>query len=258
MNESTPYQERIDFGTWTTRDLDVLIRRASSLKGIARKVAFISRQFLGLPYGASTLIGGEGRREVFVINLRHVDCFTFLDYVEALRLSDTVVAFKDMVKRVRYRQGIVCYKERNHFFTDWTAGNNVRDVTGTVGRGATRTYEKRLNDRGNGSLLSARHSCPKPVYFLYPRGWSQRGSLPEAAYGRLCRCLFRVARSRCFTRRDSRPPQGGAHAETRLVIAGPRHGRRTGTHRLYGRQTGHHRPAACLNLRCMQRRNEVP
>lgn len=153
MNESTLYQERIDFGKWTARDLDALIRRASSLKGIARKVEFISRQFLGLPYGASTLIGGEGRREVFVINLRHADCFTFLDYVEALRLSDTVVAFKDMVKRVRYRQGIVCYRERNHFFTDWIAGNNVRDVTGTVGRGATRTYEKRLNDGGDGSLL---------------------------------------------------------------------------------------------------------
>jgi hypothetical protein len=155
MNESTPYRERMDFGKWTAHDLDALIRRSSLLKGIARRVEFISRQFLGLSYGASTLIGGVEEREVFVINLRHVDCFTFLDYVEALRLSDTISSFRDMVKQVRYQQGIVSYGERNHFFIDWAdrSGASVSDVTGAVGRDVTRTYEKKLNDRGDGSLL---------------------------------------------------------------------------------------------------------
>ena len=73
--------------------------------------------------------------EVLTINLAGVDCFTLLDYVEAMRLSASFDDFKKNLKKIRYQSGIVDYQHRNHFFTDWIEFNSdlVADVTKQIG-----------------------------------------------------------------------------------------------------------------------------
>ncbi len=146
--------EEIELGKWTKEGLDHMLAQAASIKEIGQRIAFISAQFLGTPYGESTLIGSAGSPEVFTINLGAVDCFTYLDYVEAMRLSDSFSRFRVNVKRIRYNSGRVAYKSRNHFFTDWGERNpSVADITGEIGRRETQIVKKRLNDKADGTFF---------------------------------------------------------------------------------------------------------
>ena len=144
--------EHIQLGKWTKGDLDHLLAKATSIAQIGPRIAFISGQFLGTPYKESTLIDNAGTHEVFTINLEAMDCFTYLDYVEAMRLSDSYSRFNANLKRVRYYSGRVAYTQRNHFFTDWRERNlSVTDVTGEIGRGRARVVPKRLNEKADGT-----------------------------------------------------------------------------------------------------------
>lgn len=142
-------------GRWTEDELDKAIREASWITDEGERIGYISGLFLGIPYREATLIGGIDRDEELVIDLSGVDCFTFIDYVEAMRLSWTLSGFVDNLRRVRYQLGHVDYQERNHFFTDWREFNRetVRDVTGELGRDMSITVRKRLNMGAGGALL---------------------------------------------------------------------------------------------------------
>ena len=148
--------ERVLLGKWSRQDLDRMLAAAPGISSAGKRIEFLSAQFSGVPYGESTLIGNADTPEVFTINLEAVDCFTYLDYVEAMRRSDNFASFKEMVRMVRYRGGEVGYKTRNHFFSDWIAESSwLKDVTAKIGGENSRTIHKRLNDRGNGTYFLA-------------------------------------------------------------------------------------------------------
>jgi len=73
--------EIIDLGKWTEASLDKLLRSASAIPDRG-EVAFLSERFLGTPT-ARIRSQAAWQHEAFVVNLRTVDCFTFIDYVEA-------------------------------------------------------------------------------------------------------------------------------------------------------------------------------
>lgn len=145
----------IKLGKWSVEELERLMEEASSLLGMGPRIERISRMFLGTPYRASTLIGSDRIPERLVIDLEGVDCFTLIDYVEAMRLSRSLPDFRDALIRVRYREGRVSFKRRNHFFTDWlySSSNPVADVTREIGGVECRTVTKRLNVKKDGSLF---------------------------------------------------------------------------------------------------------
>ncbi|MGD0238304.1 MAG: N-acetylmuramoyl-L-alanine amidase-like domain-containing protein [Syntrophorhabdales bacterium] len=148
--------ERVLLGQWSQQDLDRMLAAAHRIVSVGQRIEFLSAQFLGTPYRGSTLIGDANTPELFTINLEAVDCFTYLDYVEAMRRSDGFISFKEMVRMVRYRGGKVGYKTRNHFFTDWIEVHSwLNDVTAKIGGEKSRTVHKRLNDRGDGTYLLA-------------------------------------------------------------------------------------------------------
>ena len=138
-----------------------MLAAARGIEGTGRRIEFLSRQFLGVPYKESTLIGTEHTPEMFTINLDAVDCFTYLDYVEAMRRSNNFATFKETLKIVRYREGKVDYTSRNHFFTDWIESNPfVRDVTADVGREKTQNRPQNAQRPWGWNVLPLRHtSC---------------------------------------------------------------------------------------------------
>jgi len=142
-------------GKWTEEEIDSIIRKASLLSHAGEKVGFISSRFLGTAYRESTLSGTADISETIVIDLEAVDCFTFLDYVEAMRISSSFADFMDNVARVRYRNGRISFFDRNHFFTDWREYNPglVGDVTQSVGGSRTKKVVKMLNLKGDGTYL---------------------------------------------------------------------------------------------------------
>ena len=88
-----------------------LLESASELSGRANVTVFFARKLLGLPYVAHTL--EVNRRERLVVNLRQLDCTTYVENVVALT----------------YRGGSVPhYVKRLHYFTDWIEDNTAKGL----------------------------------------------------------------------------------------------------------------------------------
>jgi hypothetical protein len=147
--------ECIILGNWTEERLNSLMNESSRIKEPGLRINFISRQFLNTGYKESTLIGDIDTPEVFVINLEGFDCLTFIEYMEAMRLSGSFSEFKENLKRIRYRSGKVAFENRNHFFTDWAVSNSefVKDITQEIGGQRTKSMIKTLNQKGNGTAF---------------------------------------------------------------------------------------------------------
>jgi hypothetical protein len=146
---------KIYLGKWSEDGLDHIIREASHIEDAGERINVISGQFLGIPYRESTLIGDVNTPEVFVINLEAMDCFTFVDYVEAMRLSGSFSGFKRNLKRIRYKSGKVAFENRNHFFTDWQVFNKefINDTTRMIGGHKAKSVQKTLNKREDGTYF---------------------------------------------------------------------------------------------------------
>lgn len=96
--------------------------------------------FLDRPYVAQTL---EEVPEQLVVNLRELDCTTFVETV--LALSRTVKSgditfenFQSELQQIRYRGGIIGdYTSRLHYMTEWIDDNEkagiVKDITREIG-----------------------------------------------------------------------------------------------------------------------------
>ncbi|MCX8110021.1 MAG: DUF1460 domain-containing protein [Syntrophorhabdaceae bacterium] len=145
----------ISLGKWTPDSLDVIISKASKIPEPGQRIGFISGLFIGTPYADNTLKGGVNVKEELVVNLEGMDCFTFIDYVEAMRLSSSFDRFLTYLQRIRYRDASVEFTHRNHFFTDWVVYNSdfIEDITENIGRGKARNIEKVLNKKDDGSFF---------------------------------------------------------------------------------------------------------
>jgi hypothetical protein len=88
--------------------------------------------FLNTPYVAHTLeIPGE---EQLVVNLREMDCTTFVEYVIALTIlikenRTDFERFTQLLACIRYRDGIIDgYPSRLHYFTEWLQNNAEKGI----------------------------------------------------------------------------------------------------------------------------------
>jgi hypothetical protein len=99
-------------------------------KETGERVALIARYFLGTPYIASTL-EAEGP-ERFQVNLRELDCTTFVENVLALHNllkehTPDYDTFTRILTKIRYRNGVIDgYPSRLHYTTDWLLDNKKK------------------------------------------------------------------------------------------------------------------------------------
>jgi hypothetical protein len=95
-------------------------------------MAVIGLSFLGVPYRAHTLEAPGD--EHLVVNLRELDCTTFMENVLVLARCARMrkVKFEEYKKElqfVRYRGGVLNgYPSRLHYFTDWVGDNERKRV----------------------------------------------------------------------------------------------------------------------------------
>jgi len=146
--------EQIDLGKWTEHDLDMILHEASRISENGKRIDILSRLFHEVKYRENTLAGSSITPEVFVINLDALDCFTFLDYIESMRLSTSFADFKRNLVMVRYKSGKIDYINRNHFFSDWREFNKdtLQDISLQIASEKARTIKKILNLKEDGTL----------------------------------------------------------------------------------------------------------
>lgn len=96
-----------------------------------------AQQLVNTPYVAATL--EVNPKEQLVVNLRQLDCTTFVETAIALALTtqEGSTRFDDYCKnltKIRYQKGILKeYPSRNHYFTQWIHSNEqlgiVKEIT---------------------------------------------------------------------------------------------------------------------------------
>lgn len=137
----------------TSRKLETLlsIRVANAGRSAGQLIELLSREFLGTPYKGNMLQGTATSPEQLVIDFSGLDCFTYLDYVEAARKATTKADYVSHLVQTRYVEGDVDFTHRRHFFTDWADRTQVLadDVTAAISAHAI-TAEKRLNRKSDG------------------------------------------------------------------------------------------------------------
>lgn len=98
---------------------------------INQLVVETARFFLGTPYVSGTL---EKEQEQLVVNLRELDCTTFVENCLALSLTlkgptPDFLTYCNTLQSLRYRNGEVTdYIGRLHYTTDWIAENEKRNI----------------------------------------------------------------------------------------------------------------------------------
>ena len=147
------HETQILLGKFSEAALDSILKKSSDMNGIPDRIKFLSDQFLGVAYMEATLAGGRDIPEILVVNLEGIDCFTFIDYVEAMRMSHSFYDFLKNLVRVRYKSGDVSFSSRKHFFTDWASSVPVavNDITGEIAGMKTEKSLKVLNMEEDGT-----------------------------------------------------------------------------------------------------------
>jgi hypothetical protein len=105
-----------------------LIEEARSKGPIAQRLDFISGALRGSRYQGYTLIGGPNFPEKFVVRDDAFDCVTFCETVLAASIATNRVEFDSTLRSIRYHNGVVAWRERNHYFFEWSK-NNVENKT---------------------------------------------------------------------------------------------------------------------------------
>ena len=105
------------------------------------KISNTATFFINTPYMGGTL--DINKKEQLVINLRELDCLTFVENVLALYLcrknnNISIPSFTENIENMRYRNGkLDGYESRLHYSTDWLYDNTekgiIKDITKEIG-----------------------------------------------------------------------------------------------------------------------------
>ncbi|HUU02718.1 MAG TPA: N-acetylmuramoyl-L-alanine amidase-like domain-containing protein [Myxococcota bacterium] len=143
----------LGFAKMSESQIDAFLQRLAAAKsGMDECMSEVSEKFLGVSFAISPLGEGPGKLPDSdpLISFEAVDCTTFVEETLALTLSVNLKRAKDVLNRIRYRDGKVGYLQRKHFImAQWIPLNQkagfIEDVTHRVGGAAVRLVGKRLD-----------------------------------------------------------------------------------------------------------------
>jgi hypothetical protein len=102
-----------------------ILRQIHHTSPLGARMRLIADRLRGRPYVRNPLVGDAVSPEVFTVSLAGFDCVTHVETVLALALTRTVEGFLTLLRRIRYKNGVVEWRSRNHYMSDWIR-NNVR------------------------------------------------------------------------------------------------------------------------------------
>ena len=144
---------RADMDPYTVDRLNNVLNQVSKHRGLSagHLIDVISAEFLDTPYRSNMLQGSATTPEKLIIDFTGLDCFTYLDYVEAARRAYSQQDFVSRLILTRYVDGIVGFTYRKHFFSDWANRpyELANDMTATISPDAV-SVVKTLNLKADG------------------------------------------------------------------------------------------------------------
>jgi len=156
------FAQDVNLGNWSKNSFNKFLEKEKSIDEI-------SSAFLNTSYKANVLIGSLLKKEKLVIDLANLDCFTYVDYIEAIKNSNDYESFKKNLISLRYKNSTISFKNRNHFFTDWIAQNGFENITSKLSKN-TKKQIKYLNKKDDNNLyLKGIDIIKREVEYLEPQ-----------------------------------------------------------------------------------------
>ncbi len=164
-------------------EIDSLLRLTSAAEpNFLQRLLIYSERAKGTPYRWFPL--GEGAKGKYdrdpLIDFTRVDCLTFCEQTLAMALSQNSDEMFQILQRLRYRDGNIDIRSRNHFMiADWLPNNSwlVEDVTSAIG-GELMTSMTKAIDRK--SVLHKRGVLEKELSDIPPPQTIAVQYIPEA------------------------------------------------------------------------------
>jgi hypothetical protein len=100
-----------------------LMGEARSRGPISQRIDYIAGALKGTSYKGFTLVGGPHRPEQFVMRDDAFDCVTYCETVLAAAIAHDRASFETALRDIRYHNGVVSWRERNHYFFEWSQHN---------------------------------------------------------------------------------------------------------------------------------------
>ena len=112
----------------------------------------LSKYFLGTPYNLQCT--GDGHFAIYepwpLVNFKETNCMALCEHVLALSISDSWDNFFNNLQHIRYRDGLIGIKTRNHYtMADWLPKNSwlLDDVSEKVGGAYTRQVTRTISHK---------------------------------------------------------------------------------------------------------------
>src|SRR5262245_40920514 len=142
------------------RRIQRMLKESGTIKDAAGRLQWISGQFLGLPYVTDPLVGSADTPELFTDTLDGFDCVTYMETVLALAGARSVADFATRLKRIRYKDGEVHWRLRNHYMTSWIRNNTRGGFVRSLDFHAPYRSKRRVLNVVSGlSALNQRFTC---------------------------------------------------------------------------------------------------
>ena len=115
------------FYEMTNNEIDALIREVSAANlTVTERMNLYSERFLGTDYNLKC--AGDGPYALLepwpLVNFQETNCMLFCEHVLALSISDTWDHFFNNLQEIRYKDGVIGMKTRNHYtVADWLPAN---------------------------------------------------------------------------------------------------------------------------------------
>ena len=157
------------FTDMSPQKIDALIRETSAKpQTITEKMNYYSQYFLGTPYAFTCV--GDGEYALYepypLVNFDSTNCMAYCEHVLALSISDSWDNFFNNLQQIRYKNGMIGMRTRNHYtMGDWLPENNwlLEDVSRKVGGSHTKTVTRTISHtkffQGKG-ITDLRHVKP--------------------------------------------------------------------------------------------------
>ena len=137
----------------------LLIKKSSENLTLTERMNFFSELFLGMNYDLNCV--GDGSYAFYdtkpLLTYKATNCMVYCEDVLALSISDSYENFFNNLQKIRYKDGIIAMKFRNHYtMADWLPENSwllhdiAKEVAGEKSKTITRVISHKKFFSGKG------------------------------------------------------------------------------------------------------------
>ncbi len=157
------------FVDMSNKQIDSLLTLVSTKNmTITERMRYFSDYFLEMPYNLTCT--GDGEYALYetwpLVNFQETNCMVFCEHVLALSISDSWDNFFNNLQQIRYKDGFVGMRTRNHYtIGDWLPQNSwllndvSKQVGGSLAKKLTRTISHQEFFKGKG-ITDLRYVLP--------------------------------------------------------------------------------------------------